>query len=424
MKERVTADVAVVGLGPAGVAAAVRAAEAGARVVALDDGQAPGGQIWRHPEAGRDALPAQARHWIERLLALPAARCRILHRTSVVDAPSRGVLTAVANEEPLRIETKATILATGARERFLPFPGWTLPGVLGVGGAQALVKSGASAAGLRVVIAGSGPLLLPVAATWARAGARVECVAEQAPFARVARFALALLAHPGKTLEALAYRAACAGSSYRLGVWVKEVRSTERALSVVLTDGRRAWELACDVLACGFGLLPNLELARLLECRVEKGAVVVDPEQRTTVSGVFAAGEACGVGGADLALVEGEIAALAAVGRSPDAAALVPRRERLRAFARKLDTAFALRDELRSLARPDTLVCRCEDVPLGRLLPEWTPRQAKLYTRVGMGPCQGRVCGAALETIFGWPPDTVRPPIYPVRLDTLKEADA
>jgi len=136
------------------------------------------------------------------------------------------------------------------------------------------------------------------------------------------------------------------------------------------------------------------------------------------------AGEACGVGGADAALVEGEIAGLVAAGRPEAAAPLRPRRVRLRAFARRLDTAFSLRDELRSLARPDTLVCRCEDVALGRLRPEWTPRQAKLYTRAGMGPCQGRVCGAALETIFGWPADTVRPPLYPVRLDALKEADA
>jgi NADPH-dependent 2,4-dienoyl-CoA reductase/sulfur reductase-like enzyme len=347
----------------------------------------------------------------------------VLHHAAVVDAPAPGALTAVVSDEPLRIEAKAIILATGARERFLPFPGWTLPGVLGVGGAQALVKSGAWVDGLRVVIAGSGPLLLPVAATWARAGARVVCVAEQAPFARVARFAAALLVHPGKIAEALSYRLVLFGSAYRLGTWVRAVHGSDRVRGVTLTDGRRSWDVGCDVLACGFGLLPNLELPRLLDCRIEKGAVTVDAEQRSTVPSVFAAGEACGVGGADLALVEGEIAGLAAAGRPEKAVRLAPRRKRLRAFARHLDTAFALRDELRSLGRPDTLVCRCEDVALGRLRPEWTPRQAKLYTRAGMGPCQGRVCGAALETIFGWPPDAVRPPLYPVRLDTLKEVD-
>jgi hypothetical protein len=158
---------------------------------------------------------------------------------------------------------------------------------------------------------------------------------------------------------------------------------------------------------------------------VDEGAVAVDDQQRTSVAGVFAAGEACGVGGADLALVEGEIAACAAMGKPEGPGrVLVARRARLRSFARRLESTFALRDEVRTLARPDTIVCRCEDVAFGRLHPEWTPRQAKLYTRVGMGPCQGRVCGAALETLFGWPPDTVRPPLYPVRLDALKEADA
>ncbi|HVQ29134.1 MAG TPA: FAD/NAD(P)-binding oxidoreductase, partial [Vicinamibacteria bacterium] len=424
--EPIVADLAVVGLGPAGVAAVVRAVDSGARVVALDEGLGPGGQIWRHQDESADALPASARRWTSRLLALPTSRCRILRRTTVVDAPAPGMLAAVKDDEPLRIQARATILATGARERFLPFPGWTLPGVLGVGGAQALVKSGAVVAGLRVVVAGSGPLLLPVAATWARAGARVVCVAEQAPLARVARFAAALAAHPSKIREALAYRTAFAASPYRLGSWVSEARAaTGGTLVVTLADGGRPRDLSCDVLACGFGLLPNLELARLLGCRVDEGAVAVDDQQCTSVSGVFAAGEACGVGGADLALVEGEIAACAAVGKAEGAGrVLAARRRRLRSFARRLERAFALRDEVRSLARPDTLVCRCEDVALSRLRREWTPRQAKLYTRVGMGPCQGRVCGAALETIFGWPPDTVRPPLYPVRLDALKEADA
>src|SRR6185295_10383051 len=111
--------------------------------------------------------------------------------------------------------------------------------------------------------------------------------------------AAALVAHPGKIREALAYRAACATSPYRLGTWVSEARSaTGGTLVVTLADGSRPRDLSCDVLACGFGLLPNLELARLLGCRVDEGAVTVDDQQRTSVSGVFAAGEACGVGGA------------------------------------------------------------------------------------------------------------------------------
>src|SRR5262249_27676954 len=139
---------------------------------------------------------------------------------------------------------------------------------------------------------------------------------------------------------------------------------------------------------------------------------------------VFAAGELTGIGGAEIALLEGEIAGLAAAEKRAEAMALRVRRDSLEGFARRLRETFALRPELRELATPATIACRCEDVALGRLRPQWTPRQAKLYTRAGMGPCQGRVCGAAFEFLFGWPPDTVRPPLVPVTLEALKEADS
>jgi NADPH-dependent 2,4-dienoyl-CoA reductase/sulfur reductase-like enzyme len=430
----IDADVAVVGLGPAGIAAAVCAAEAGGRVVALDDGVNAGGQIWRH--RARRTLPPVARAWLERLERQVgreasdgggSGSARIVAGAACVDAAGPGRLIAVrraqvgeTEDTVLEIRTRRLIVATGARERFLPFPGWTLPGVIGVGGAQALVKSGGSVRGLRVMVAGSGPLLLPVAATLARAGAHVSWVAEQATAARVARFAASLWRHPRKIAEALLYRAAFAGARQRTGTWVTQAMARAGALSVTLTDGKSTFEATCDLLACGFGLVPNLELPRLLGCAVNGGAVVVDDSQRASEPAVFAAGEACGVGGAELALVEGEIAGRAAVGAAVPAR-LLRQRGRLRAFARRLETAFAPRAELRALADPETVVCRCEDVPRGRLHPAWTPRQAKLYTRAGMGPCQGRVCGGALELLFGWPPDTVRPPLYPIPFAAMKE---
>lgn len=421
--ETLQADVAVVGLGPAGIAAAVRAAEAGARVVALDEAFSSGGQIWRGYVAKPRRSPRLARRWHKRLGRLPAEACRILTRTSVVDSPAPGVLTGVNEAEVVRVEAATIVVATGARERFLPFPGWTRPGVLGVGGAQALVKSGASVKGRRVVVAGSGPLLLPVAATLARAGARVVAVLEQAPLSRIWDFAKGL--GPGKLLEAALYRVAFPRAPYRPGTWITAVTGPELEVeAVTITDGRRSWSERCDLVASAYGLVPNLELPRLLGCRVEAGVLVVNEVQLTSVPEVFAAGEPTGIGGADLALVEGEIAGLAAAGRRGEALALRPRRQRLEAFARRLRETFALRPELRDLAKPETIACRCEDVPLDRLRPQWTPRQAKLYTRVGMGACQGRVCGAALEFLFGWPADTVRPPLVPVTLEALKEADS
>jgi hypothetical protein len=148
---------------------------------------------------------------------------------------------------------------------------------------------------------------------------------------------------------------------------------------------------------------------------VEHGVVSVDATQATSVPQVYCAGEPTGIGGVDLALIEGEIAGLAAAGQSVPQR-LVATAARLRDYAAALQHAFALRPELRSLAQPDTIVCRCEDVRVGELDPRWSARQAKLYTRAGMGPCQGRVCGPALECLMGWTADSIRPPIQPARL--------
>jgi NADPH-dependent 2,4-dienoyl-CoA reductase/sulfur reductase-like enzyme len=310
------------------------------------------------------------------------------------------------------VEAGAVVLATGARERYLPFPGWTLPGVVGIGGAQALAKAGTDVRGRRVVIAGSGPLLLPVAALLARRGARVSLVAEQAPPERVRGFARSLaLAAPRKLVQAARYRAAFAGTPYRAGTWVVRAEGESHLSAVTLTDGRRRWTEPCDLLATGYGLVPNAELARLLGCELSGGFVAVNAYQRTSVEGLYAAGEPTGIAGVEAALMEGELAGLAAAGRAAAADERPRALEREHRLAARMEQAFALRLELHALADAETIVCRCEDVRLGQIDPSWCARQAKLYTRAGMGPCQGRVCGPALEHLFGWPPDRVRPPL-------------
>lgn len=408
-------DVAVVGAGPAGIAAACCAAEAGRRVLLLDQSLRPGGQIWRHTTSAQ--LPAPARRWLDRLGRHSAVEA--LAEASVVSVAPGFSLTIEQHGRPLLVRAGSVILATGARERFLPFPGWTLPGVVGVGGAQALLKAGAAVAGKRVVLAGSGPLLLPVAAALVKAGARVATIAEQAPAAAVLSFARGLWREPAKAVQAVRYRAAFPGARYRLGSWAVKAEGDDCVREVTLTDGRRSWSEACDLLCTGFGLVPNTELARLAGAAVAGGAVVVDERQETGVPGLYCAGEPTGIGGVELSLLEGEIAGLAAAGRTGEAARLLPRCERQRAFARRLEAAFAPREELRSMAEENTIVCRCEDVVLGKLCAGWTSRQAKLYTRAGMGACQGRVCGPALEFLFGWEPDTVRAPIAPAAINTL-----
>jgi len=150
----------------------------------------------------------------------------------------------------------------------------------------------------------------------------------------------------------------------------------------------------------------------------------VDEAQRTSVEGVFCAGEPAGIGGVEKALREGEIAGWAASGNPRRAAALVPSRRRAAARARAMESAFALRDELRSLPRGDTIVCRCEDVTLSDFDPSWSSREAKLGVRAGMGPCQARVCGPALRYLFGWESDSVRVPISPVSVASLESIGA
>jgi NADPH-dependent 2,4-dienoyl-CoA reductase/sulfur reductase-like enzyme len=419
--EEIDCDVAVVGAGPAGIAAACRAAEAGARTVVLDENLAPGGQIHRHRPGSPP--PEKAGPWIERL---GASGADLRRGAAVVDAsagPSGLRLFAERDFSVLSVRARDVVLATGARELFLPFPGWTLPGVMGAGGAQAMGKMGADLRGRVAVVAGSGPLLLAVAAYLEKAGAEVALVAEQASVRSLLRFAAGLALHPGRLLEAAQYRGGFFPAPYRLGTWLAEARGRERVESVTLTDGTDHHRIECDLVAAGYGLRPNVELARVLGCETRNGAVAVDASQRTSVRGVFAAGEPCGIGGLETALAEGEIAGLAAAGGfdadSRNGRALAAARARGRRLAAAIERAFRPRAELAGAVRADTIVCRCEDVRLSSIARASGPREAKLMTRAGMGPCQGRVCGPALEFLFGWDSDTVRPPVKAAALGTL-----
>ncbi|OYV74130.1 MAG: hypothetical protein B7Z72_00880 [Gemmatimonadetes bacterium 21-71-4] len=403
--------VAVVGAGPAGLAAATAAAAGGASVLVVDQASHAGGQIWRHRD--RSSLPEGAR---TRLARFEVSGAEHLPGATVVDAEP-GRLGVVTNLGPLAIEADAIVLATGARELFLPFPGWTLPNVFGVGGLQALIKAGLNVAGKRVVIAGSGPLLLPVAATVATHGAALVALCEQAEAWRVAAFGAGLWRSPSKFAEAARYRAAFRGTRFRTGCWIARADGGAAVGEVTLTDGRRSWRERCDLVATAAGLVPNVELGAAVGCRIADGALAVDDAQATSVPGVFAAGECTGVGGEELAILEGEIAGLAAIGRAT--AALHPPRDRARRVVGRIARAFAPRPELLGRPDPDTVVCRCEDVRFEQLVAAWGAREAKLATRAGMGACQGRVCGAALERLFGWPPAAVRPPLSPARVADL-----
>ena len=398
-------DLVVIGAGPAGLAAADAAAQCGKRVLLLDQAPRIGGQIWRHRD--RATVPSRGR---QLMATLESARISVAVAAVIIDIPSPDRLLVTIHGRTVVIETAALVLATGASERFLPFPGWTLPGVVGVGGLQALIKSGLDISGQRVVLAGSGPLVWPVAREAVRAGARVSLIAEQATLTNLLEFGTGLVRSPATLLRAVGYRAATWRAPFRTDSWVLRADGEERVTSAVMRVAGVERRFECDWLATAVGLVPRTALARLLGCALDGDAIAVDQQQSTSVSGVWAAGECTGISGDEGARVEGAIAGRAASGAAVSQR-LLRRRELTRRFGARLTAAFAPRAALRERVASHCVVCRCEDVTAGAIDPNWDARQAKLWTRIGMGPCQGAVCGPACAMLYGWDVNVVRPPL-------------
>jgi NADPH-dependent 2,4-dienoyl-CoA reductase/sulfur reductase-like enzyme len=412
-------DLLVVGAGPAGIAAAVTAAECGLRVVLVDDNPASGGQIWR----SGTRLPKSGRQWVRRLGACGAVN---MQGWRIFDIPERGMARAervcgdgVQEDRLADLHYGKLILATGARERFLPFPGWTLANVMGAGGLDAMIRGGLPIAGKRVVVAGTGPLLLAVAAHVTERGAQVMVICEQASTRQMLPLLLHTLQQPGKLWQGVRYGWAARQSRYLTSCRPIAVLGEGELRAVVLQRGDKRWRVDCDYLACGFHLVPNTELAMLLGCRIEDGFVSTSVLMETSVPGVWCAGEPTGIGGVELSLLEGQLAGLAASGRTEDARTLAAKRIKGLSFVQALQKACRLDPQLRNAATEDTIVCRCEDVRMEALRNRANWRDAKLHTRCGMGPCQGRVCGGAVEFLFGWRADSVRPPVFPALVQHL-----
>jgi D-hydroxyproline dehydrogenase subunit alpha len=414
-------DIVVIGAGPAGLRAAQVAVREGMRVALIDDNPRPGGQIWRQGPAFRAAEPLQ--RWLDHTAL--HANLKLMSGARVVAATGDKRLLIEREGSPIHCRYEYLILATGARERLLPFEGWTLPGVTGAGALQALIKGGIDVKGERVIVAGSGPLLLAAAMAAKQRGARVVAVCEQAPLAHVLRFGVSLGRLPGKLVQACGLVHALGISRYRTGSVVAAALGTSKVEAVMVRSNGREETFACERVANGFGLVPNTALAAALGCVVSEGGVGVDDRQRTSVDGIFAAGECTGIGGMELARVEGALAAYAALGID-DLRVADARRERRRwqRFAASVAQAFELGVSARTLPSARTLLCRCEDVSIGAVAGHANWRDAKLHTRCGMGACQGRICGAAAATLFGWDVPPPRPPFSPARIGTLMAAGA
>ncbi len=436
-------DIGVVGAGPAGLAAAVAAAEAGSRIVLVDAADQPGGQYWRHPdESVRRGDESAGHHGWKTFTSVRArlrAQCsagRITHLAGsqvwFVERGNAGAghhrihLTPASTGErdtaaPASVALSSLVLCPGAYDRQIPLDGWDLPGVMAAGGVQALLKGHRPLPGPRAVVAGPGPFLLPVARGLAEAGAEVVAVCEANSPAGWARDVRGALSVPSKVVEAAEYGAALARHRipYRTRTTVTSIGGTDRVQSATLSELDRSGNVRgsagtedVDLVALGWGFTPALELITAVGAETTKDAddslvAMVDDMQRCSVPGVYAAGEATGVGGAAAALAEGELAGIAAATdlgqqqRNERVTRLTRSISRARRFARAMARAHPVPRAWRHWLSDSTTVCRCEEVTLADVenardaLGAEDARTVKLLARPGMGRCQGRICGFA-----------------------------
>ncbi|WP_378733197.1 FAD-dependent oxidoreductase [Nocardia brasiliensis] len=470
-------QVVVIGGGPAGTAAAESALRHGATVTLIDSNEALGGQYNRRIPAaygvrqplsighGYDSAARRARLLIEhpRCEYLPLAAVYQIERGVDGDCPAVRLLIGVEGDRRVHrvVRGDALVLATGAYDRVCPFPGWDLPGVYTAGAAQTLAKTQRVLVGRSVLLSGTGPFLLPVAQSLAENGAEVRAVLEANPGRRIARHWAAepwqLRHSAGKAVE-LAEYVACV-VRHRIPL------RTARAVVAVAGDGRveeatiarldADWApipgshrtVPVDAVAVSHGFTPQHELAVAAGARLTAdGFVRVDGSQRTSAENVWAAGEITGIGGAQVADVEGTIAGLAAAGATADRA-LLARHRTAQQFVARLAAAHPIRPGVLTWSQPDTVLCRCEGTTRAELTDAWSRaggdsyRPAKLATRAGLGPCQGRMCAANIEALRSRPcPDGAadeaapatglaaaspawRPLAAPVRLREIAELD-
>ena len=455
-------DIAVVGAGPGGMAAALAASEAGARVTVCDEYPRPGGQFFKRAGGafGLAAVHFGREHAAgERLRqALADGRIQVLNDTLVWGAFADKALMLYREGRSEALKARAIVLATGAYDRPVPFPGWTLPGVITAGGAQTLAKTQWIKPGKRMLLAGAGPFVLPVADSLLRAGVEIAAIVEATRPREWWKHAGALWGQWPRFAEARAYRRTLkrAGVKVLFGHKILRAEGTDEVTGAVVAAVDKDWRtrpgterrFAVDAIATGYGFLPNTELADNLGCALRWDAygqawfVAADDAQATSQSGIFAAGEITGIAGSAVALDEGRIAGLSAaahIGKLDVARAEWLRapvrasRRRLQRFAAMVNVLFGPRPGLFETLAGDTLVCRCEEVTANEVracVREGcaSPKEVKDWTRAGMGLCQGRICRSLVAQMIAEerrqspaevPRGSVRPPIKPVPIGAL-----
>jgi NADPH-dependent 2,4-dienoyl-CoA reductase/sulfur reductase-like enzyme len=421
------ATVVVIGAGPAGLRAAEALARGGVRPILIDEAELPGGQIYRQPPAGAARAP-------EDLYGFEARKAVAVHsildrlRDAIDYRPGTLVWNVFGNRIDLlgpagraELAFDRLVIASGAMDRVLPFPGWTLPGVFTLGGAQIALKAQGVAIGRRVALVGAGPLLPLVAYQYAKAGAEIAAVLDVTPFSAKVKNAPGLLAQAGTLAKGIWYvlRNRLAGLVMQSGVRALRAEGEGRVSAIGWRDpGGREHRVACDAIGASFGLRSETQLCDLAGCRFIFDALARQwlPERtsagRSSVPQVYLAGDGAGIGGADVAELQGERTALAVLedlGRriDPHHAALLECRLASQArFRRALEQAYPYPSHLLDEVADSEIICRCEGITAGTLRATVVERDAqeinrlKAFTRIGMGRCQGRVCGHAAAEIL------------------------
>ena len=445
----------VVGAGPAGMAAASTAAEAGLQVALVDEQPRPGGQIYRNLDsgrlAGREFLGGDYLRGLPLLESFRRAQIDYFPGARVWYLDSNRELGILLRERHYRVSADAIVIAAGARERPLPFPGWQLPGVMTAGAAQILLKSAALVPDSEPLLAGSGPLLLLLACQYLNAGVRPRALVETAP-AKNLRSALRYLPRALSAGEYLHKGIAMTARLHRARIPWYRGSSGLRALGENAFEalefehrGIRA-RIEAGLLLVHHGVVPATELAAAGGCELEWSEAQQswrpcrDDWGETSRAGIFVAGDMAGIRGAQNAELEGRLAALQgacslgridAAERDRRARRWQQQRKRHLAVRPFLDTLYRIPDNALDPA-DETIVCRCEEIDAGAIRAAAAigggPNQVKAFTRCGMGPCQGRSCSATLERICalarGIAPASadllrVRPPLKPITLGQL-----
>lgn len=446
-------EIAVIGAGPGGLSAALAAAQAGAQVVLIDQYQRAGGQSFRQPLAPLHVpMTARQREGQALLEKVVAAGVKVKQRTVVWGVFEDQGLALHEDARITYLQAQAVIVATGAYDRPVAFPGWTLPGVMTAGAVQTLLKEQHIVPGRRFLLAGSGPLPLVLAAELVRAGANVVAVLEASTLFPYALHYVGALWGQWKRLGegidswlTLLSR----GIPYRRGWGIITAKGTEQVEQAIIARVDSHWRpirgteetISCDTIALGYGFVPFNTLLHLFGVkqiwRPELGGEVPvrDAHLQTSVPGVYAVGDCAGIGGAMLARLEGQIAGIAAatqMGYGSVAAIQrwMPALAREKQFQKMYSALYIPQAGLYEWCDDDTVLCRCEEITRGEIRRALargahTANEVKLLTRAGMGNCQGRMCahliahivahetGRSVEQVGLLP---ARPPIFPIPL--------